>query len=143
VARPSYLTLALVMVAFGGCTGGTAGGDDTAGTAGTAGTTGTDSDGDTETGGDDTPEATALPIEILGPAGTVVAVSIDVPDDLADTPGAALALTVHNVVEADAMFVVVGDAAAPCLGINAPPAALAGPKSPIKRRTDGRSQRWA
>ncbi|WP_437900226.1 hypothetical protein [Sorangium sp. So ce124] len=55
--------------------------------------------------------ATSLPIEVLGAPGAAVAVTIDVPGDVASAPGAALALTVHNVVEADAAYVVVNDAA--------------------------------
>ncbi|WP_143141217.1 hypothetical protein [Nannocystis exedens] len=103
MGRFSPLTLALLMLALG-CMGDPAGGDDTTGGDDTAGS------GDSDTGGDDTPEAAALPIEILGPAGTAVAVRIDVPQDLADAPAAELALTVHNVLEAGAAFVVVGDA---------------------------------
>ncbi|WP_434424976.1 hypothetical protein [Nannocystis pusilla] len=99
MVRLSRPALALLLMAFG-C-GGNVTGDDSVGSS--------DSDSDSDTGGDDTPKATALPLEILGPAGTAVAVSIDVPDDLAGAPGAELALTVHNVLEAGAAFVVVGD----------------------------------
>ncbi|WAS96583.1 hypothetical protein [Nannocystis punicea] len=90
MARLTHVALALLLVAFG-CAGDTAGGGDTTASDDTTTT------GDSETGGDDTPQATALPLEVLGPAGTLVAVHIDVPDDLAGAPGAELALTVHNV----------------------------------------------
>lgn len=53
--------------------------------------------------------ATTLPIEVLGPAGTAVRATLDVPPALAALPGLQLRLRVDNVVGVDAAFVTWND----------------------------------
>ncbi|NVB82738.1 MAG: hypothetical protein HOV81_30455, partial [Kofleriaceae bacterium] len=68
---------------------------------------------------DDIPDATTLPIEVLGAPGVAVAATIDVPRVIAEEREVALELVVSNVVAANAAFVSINGGTPIDLGADA------------------------